>query len=234
MYGPNLGHTSGPGAGIAAPVATRPPMPASIPSQVSGMSASSEYNNYPQIQGQGRYQSPQEYGYSGQPQGQSRPGYYATSPVPVSSENASYENGNGYDAAGNGRGNGYEATFMNTEFYAQKGDDATQLLTRDPTISQGKRRAVEGDAATSPPPPPPLAPRPPAEYIHETERIDASTPAHGRDWDNHGAQQYNHSRGVENGVGFGLEVRPFSPLDLSFDQHQMPFERPPLPPKVPI
>lgn len=222
MYGSTPGHTrvglSGPGPGIATPVATRPSMPASIPSQVSGMS-SSEYNNYPQIPSEGRYQLQQ---------GQNHPGYYSTSPVPVSPEDAGWGNGNGYTDGG-GQENG--AIFMNTGSFTQKGDDAIQPLTRDPTISQGKRRAIEGDVATSPPP---LAPRPPVEYIHETERIDASTPAHEREWDNPSAQQYNQSRGVENGVGFGLEVRPFSPLDLSFDQHHLPFERPPLPPKVPI
>jgi len=151
----------------------------------------------------------------------------------MSAENADYGLGDVY-AASNGQGGGYGANFMNTDPYAKNGDDAT--LIRDPSISKGKRRAVEGGSSASPPPPPPLAPRPPVEYIHETERIHASTPAHELNWENQGGgqQQYNYSHEMENGVEFGLEVRPFSPLDLSFDQKNVPFERPPLPPKVPI
>jgi len=206
------------GSNISAPVAARPPMQVGFPSQASGMPTSSGYNNGNNY---------------AQPQGQSHSGYYTTSPVHMSAGNADYGLGDVY-AAGNGRGSGYGANFMNTDPYARNGDDAT--LNRDPSISQGKRRAVEASGSASPPPPPPLAPRPPAEYIHETEAIHASTPANELNWENQAGeqQQYNSSRGMENGVEFGLEVRPFSPLDLSFDQNNVPFERPPLPPKVPI
>ena len=209
--------SGGAGSGIAAPVATRPLVPASIPSQGSGVSASSEYRGVPE----GTLQPPHEYGYS---EPQSYSDYYAADPAPVSTENASFGNGSVY-ATGNDKGNGSGATFMNTDPYAKNGDEGTQLLIRDPSISQGKRRAVEAS-------PPPLAPRPPVHYIHET--IDANTPPHERNWGNQDGAAQHDSSGAENGVNFGLEVRPFSPLDLSFDQHNVPFERPPLPPKVPI
>ncbi|KAF9505866.1 hypothetical protein BS47DRAFT_489856 [Hydnum rufescens UP504] len=98
-------------------------------------------------------------------------------------------------------------------------------LSRDPTVSEGKRRAsmeIHQQLGTAPP----LFPRPPAEYVQESQgsiepNVDGETTLDGHD--------------------FSLDVREFSPLDISFSGDR-PFgidgplvaARPPIPPKVPI
>lgn len=175
------------GQNMAAPVATRPPMPAQFQSQGSALPSSA---GGMQTQPEALYQSPEGY-YSAGQQGN---GYYAQG---------------GMTGNGNGNGHGYH-----NELDVPYGGESPSTLRRDPSISQGKRRAMPGE---EPGPPPPLAPKPPAEYIQETELMSATG----------GGDSGNRN-------SFGLEIRPVSPLDLSFDQQNMQFERPPLPPKLPI
>lgn len=197
---------------LAAPIATRPLMPPNFESQRSITSTA-----YGMEQNPGAvYQPPREYHQTPAHMDQVHSGYYVESPDAMA-------NGNGY-GNGNGNGDGYDS-FANNNSYAYN-DEAQPGLRRDPSISQGKRRVPVNEQIAGVPPPPPLAPRPPAEYIQETERMAAADPS--LNW-GHQSHQSPGSPG-----SFGLEVRPFSPLDLSFDQQNIPFERPPLPPKVPI
>jgi len=98
-------------------------------------------------------------------------------------------------------------------------------LTRDPTISEGKRRASELQQLASAPP---LLPRPPAEYVRESQGDIRPN-------------DFNGDTPTLDPRDFSLDVRPFSPLDISFAGDR-PFamdtsftgDRPPIPPKVPI
>ena len=166
-----------------------------------------------------QYQVPNPQGYFTQPNG--------APPSPMPSQYAQQPN--------NYAGYGYPTDPPAEQYpdyaggYGNGNSNGSSALSRDPTISQGKRRAVEAEEEFIPPPPPPLAPRPPAHYIQETQ-ILASSPIIGDSGPYTGAS--NMSSGHQS--DFSLEVRPFSPLDLSFDHNNVPFERPPLPPKVPL
>jgi hypothetical protein len=80
----------------------------------------------------------------------------------------------------------------------------------------------------SAPPPPPLMPRPPREYIQETQEADArSQQGHYSD--------VADSSSSSNGPRFDLSMRPFTPFTAGFDSVSSPKRGPPppLPPKVP-
>ena len=142
------------------------------------------------------------------------------------------------------------------------GSSASDITPRDPSISAGKQRAAPntnflpalgglGRAPSmsapfvTPPPPPPLAPRPPKEYIQQTQEEDAkirrltSDPASISEVLREGQGTRNSSIGGPPMPGsptqstwlqttgpaylgspqsdFGLGLRPFSPIDLSLD-----------------
>ena len=111
-------------------------------------------------------------------------------------------------------------------------------LSRSASSSRAPYNPPNGFDA--PPPPPPLAPRPPAEYIQQTQEEDARTQAEHDSY----VQLPAAGTSSDNRLEFGLPFRPFSPLDLgiNFDQiNKTPNLRasdipppPPLPPKVPI
>ncbi|KAG6829400.1 hypothetical protein H0H87_011529 [Tephrocybe sp. NHM501043] len=86
---------------------------------------------------------------------------------------------------------------------------------------------VTNTAPTTPPPPPPLMPRPPVEYIQETQEEDARVSRHAMNGtipaDDHLSPPI-----VANGATPPLDVRPFSPFSAGFDSVPPP---PPLPPK---
>lgn len=142
------------------------------------------------------------------------------------------------------------------------GSSASDITPRDPSISAGKQRAAPntnflpalgglGRAPSmsapfvTPPPPPPLAPRPPKEYIQQTQEEDAkirrltSDPASISEVLREDQGARNSSIGGPPMPGsptqstwlqttgpaylgspqsdFGLGLRPFSPIDLSLD-----------------
>ncbi|KAH7909217.1 hypothetical protein BJ138DRAFT_1115170 [Hygrophoropsis aurantiaca] len=88
----------------------------------------------------------------------------------------------------------------------------------------------------SPPPPPPLLPRPPAEYIQETQMEDARA----RYYEN-GMSVYDPtpqlSPPADLGGGIQLDIRPFTPFAVGLGGYDAngatPNGRPPLPPKFP-
>lgn len=149
------------------------------------------------------------------------------------------------------------------------GSSASDIAPRDPSISAGKQRAASNTHLPSlgglgrvpsvtvtpqptalpkmvPPPPPPLAPRPPKEYIQQTQEEDAkirrltSDPAAFSEVTRGEQRTRNNSLAVPSmpaspsqstwlppgGAGylaspqsdFGLGLRPFSPIDLSLDE----------------
>ncbi|KAH7921057.1 hypothetical protein BV22DRAFT_756639 [Leucogyrophana mollusca] len=83
-----------------------------------------------------------------------------------------------------------------------------------------------------PPPPPPLMPRPPAEYIQETQMEDARA----RYYEN-GMSVYDPpipSPPVNQVGGIKLDIRPFTPFTVGYDPNTpSAYGRPPLPPKFP-
>ncbi|KAG6815951.1 hypothetical protein H0H87_009997 [Tephrocybe sp. NHM501043] len=86
---------------------------------------------------------------------------------------------------------------------------------------------VTNSAPTTPPPPPPLMPRPPVEYIQETQEEDARVSRHAMNGtipaDDHLSPPI-----MANGATPSLDVRPFSPFSAGFDS--VP-PSPPFPPK---
>ncbi|KDQ10215.1 hypothetical protein BOTBODRAFT_36489 [Botryobasidium botryosum FD-172 SS1] len=147
--------------------------------------------------------------YAAEQQGSSSPGSVAGPPPPMSppARSLSYSNGNGVV---NGNGNGHMAAPQPTR--AAKLSAEPETLTRDPSISWGKKRAPTQDE----PAPPPLMPRPPAEYIQETQEEDAKMPKDDHDHDSEPLEAPDYSK-------------PYNPYDLSFQGTP-----PPLPPKVPL
>jgi len=141
--------------------------------------------------------------------------------------------------------------------YQSTGSSVSDIGRRDPAISAGKQKAASNTnlaahgglgrapsmtAAFVPPPvPPPLAPRPPKEYIQQTQEEDAKIrrltsdpvafstvlredqlsrnnsisapqmPASPTSWLPGGGSEYLASPQQD----FGLGLRPFSPIDLS-------------------
>ena len=152
--------------------------------------------------------------------------------------------------------------------YQSTGSSASDIAPRDPSISAGKQRAASNtnmptlgglgraQSMTVPPPPmtisrvappapPPLAPRPPKEYIQQTQEEDAkirrltSDPASFSNtlqgdqlartnstrvppMPGSPTQSVGHPTGGSDYLApsqsdFGLGLRPFSPIDLSLD-----------------
>lgn len=115
-------------------------------------------------------------------------------------------------------------------------------LSRDPTIKQGKQRATHSGT------PPPLLPKPPSDYIEETQAEDERLRTQ-LDENNPSALMHEEPR-ARSPFEFSLSMRPFSPFDagLSNVGHQdmftgmgssqnyseTPVPVPPLPPKIPI
>ncbi|KAF8317351.1 hypothetical protein DL93DRAFT_559120 [Clavulina sp. PMI_390] len=230
---------------IAAPQATRPAMPTNFESQGSmgGGSVSNGYANAQSPAPTGGYQQPQ---YQQSPPQQYESGYLYQD----QQTNPANGNGNGYHEQqpypqnGNGVNNGWSDPSSYGQYPQQQQQYPSSALDRDPAVRQGKQRASQllpqqqydyyphdehdPDATFVPPP---LAPRPPAEYIQETQRVAAATDNHR--WEEENMMHYDPNA-LGGGLGtagsqgsqFGLEVRPFSPLDLSFD-------RPPPPPPPP-
>ncbi|KAG8836360.1 hypothetical protein FRC17_005646 [Serendipita sp. 399] len=101
-------------------------------------------------------------------------------------------------------------------------------LRRDPSIAQGKQRAMTPSNASAngtfvaPPPPPPLAPRPPKDYIRQTKEQDAKIRRMTQETINLASYGV---RDTENGAAtpwkanndFSLGLRPFSPFNPSLD-----------------
>lgn len=112
-------------------------------------------------------------------------------------------------------------------------------LSRATSMTYASGNSPNHSAFAAPPPPPPLAPRPPADYIEETEQEDARSQAEDHVMTTLDSMIPSLSTGGRDSrVDFGLPFRPFSPLDLGMDvgqkgnHHQ--FSAPPLPPKVPV
>ncbi|KLO18592.1 hypothetical protein SCHPADRAFT_844897 [Schizopora paradoxa] len=110
---------------------------------------------------------------------------------------------------------------------------------RATSLTYASNNSPKNSGFTAPPPPPPLAPRPPADYIEETEQEDARSQAEEHVMTTLDSMIPSSSAGGrESKVDFGLSFRPFSPLDLGIGvgqgngHQQMP--APPLPPKVPV
>lgn len=145
--------------------------------------------------------------------------------------------------------------------YQNTGSSVSDITPRDPSISAGKQRVPSntnlpvhsglGRAMSmttpfvAPPPPPPLAPRPPKEYIQQTQEEDAkirrltSDPNAISEVLRDEQRTRNSSIGVPPMPGsptqstwppsagsgyltspqddFGLGLRPFSPIDLSLE-----------------
>ncbi|KAG6888149.1 hypothetical protein C0995_010318 [Termitomyces sp. Mi166 len=85
-------------------------------------------------------------------------------------------------------------------------------------------------ASSTPPLPPPLMPRPPAEYIQETQEEDARVSKVAMN------DNISFDDGLEHPIPLKpqngapqMDVRPFSPFNAGFDQTAVP--PPPLPPK---
>ncbi|KDQ61292.1 hypothetical protein JAAARDRAFT_55964 [Jaapia argillacea MUCL 33604] len=95
-----------------------------------------------------------------------------------------------------------------------------------PSSSGSAPSFVRSPSARTIPPPPPLMPRPPVEYIQETQEYNVRT----------NQQQQPpvspplDSQNPQN--GYGLNMRAFSPLDVHFDTSSSS-SPPPLPPKFP-
>ncbi|KAG1865224.1 hypothetical protein C8R48DRAFT_772922 [Suillus tomentosus] len=87
--------------------------------------------------------------------------------------------------------------------------------------------------ALSPPPPPPLMPRPPAEYIQETQEEDARV----RYYDNISMGTDNLPMRVGSPSakpGIQLDIRPFTPFSVGlYDPSSPAAQRPPPPPRLP-
>ncbi|KAG8783971.1 hypothetical protein FRC20_011952 [Serendipita sp. 405] len=98
-------------------------------------------------------------------------------------------------------------------------------LKRDPSIAQGKQRALTPSNASTngafvaPPPPPPLAPRPPKEYILQTKEQDAKIRRMTQETINLAAYGLNDGAAGPpwKGNDFSLGLRPFSPFNPSLD-----------------
>ncbi|KAG2106804.1 uncharacterized protein F5147DRAFT_224927 [Suillus discolor] len=87
--------------------------------------------------------------------------------------------------------------------------------------------------AFSPPPPPPLMPRPPAEYIQETQEEDARV----RYYDSISMGTDNSPMRVGSPSakpGIQLDIRPFTPFSVGlYDPSSPAAQRPPPPPRLP-
>lgn len=126
------------------------------------------------------------------------------------------------------------------------GSQPSKGLRGHPSISLSKVEGGMDEESFVPPPPPPLMPRPPAEYIQETQEEDARTQAEEHTFlkppVEHPAAQVPWEQPASS-TDFSLNFRPFSPLDLSlgldtidtrsYSPPQTPAP-PPLPPKVPV
>ncbi|TDL27334.1 hypothetical protein BD410DRAFT_835623 [Rickenella mellea] len=114
-------------------------------------------------------------------------------------------------------------------------------LSRDPSISFGKLKLDNmDDDVTPPPPPPPLLPRPPADYIQETQQEDARTQAEEEilKVDPNSSDMVSWEMPTPD---YSMNARAFSPLDTLPNGNGLTENigsdgphRPPLPPKVPI
>ena len=85
------------------------------------------------------------------------------------------------------------------------------------------------------PPPPPLMPRPPREYIKETQEEDQALAAKIEAMDKQGSvDDAIVSGGVDSTLQ--LDMRPFSPFRADFQASSLGpgSAKPPLPPKVPF
>jgi hypothetical protein len=102
-------------------------------------------------------------------------------------------------------------------------------LLRDPSISWGKKKATLPRTPT----PPPLMPRPPVEYIEETQVQDAMMVSReGGEVDEVEDDDNWPDEGISP-ASIPLDIQPFTPFVVSFATR--PFEvPPPLPPKVPL
>jgi hypothetical protein len=106
----------------------------------------------------------------------------------------------------------------------------TTVLSRDPTIKQGKQRASNNTT------PPPLLPKPPSNYIQETQAEDERIRTQLDENDT--SALLTEDERSQSPFQYALDIRPFSPFEaeLSFsniivrDSDPVP----PLPPKIPI
>lgn len=107
---------------------------------------------------------------------------------------------------------------------------APSSLSRDPTIKLGKQRAVNSST------PPPLLPKPPSDYIQETQAADLRIRSQLDDINTTSSLLHEQER-ARSPSKFSLDMRPFSPFDaglsnITIDTDILP--APPLPPKIPI
>ena len=79
------------------------------------------------------------------------------------------------------------------------------------------------------PPPPPLMPRPPKEYIQETQEEDQAFSAKIEAMD-----KDSGSASITHAFDSNIELRPFTPFSADFDNRASAAPPPPLPPKVPL
>lgn len=113
---------------------------------------------------------------------------------------------------------------------------------RSNSLSYSSPPVPEEPEFRAPPPPPPLAPRPPVEYIQETQEEDALSRAEDHFVAGASSSLAPPDQLTTNGdaskMDFGLPFRPFSPfhvgLNLDRSNGETPPPPPPLPPKVPV
>lgn len=106
---------------------------------------------------------------------------------------------------------------------------APSSLSRDPTIRLGKQRAVTSTT------PPPLMPKPPSDYIQETQAADLRIRSQLDD--SNASSLLHEPERAQSPFKFSLDMRPFSPFDVGLTNITMNTDIPPVPPvppKIPI